>query len=246
MTLKKNFRMFQAGEVYDLESSKTDVTKISALGVEPDVSVFKDDNEIDPEIDPSDIEYQYSRAMRFMSGNGIVDNLSTSYSYYVSTNDILTISFYLKWHQKNTTKVYEWRQMNIYLYINRNGTIDKLRVKAFDNNFIVDYSFIKIVINNPEGEMSIQVDSNEKEYKTIINKAFNLGEDSYIYLGVDPSLQDQSPALNGIIPIIDDLRITIDEQESNDQSQINYIHKRNLIPLWIPLNVHNLNILRVY
>ena len=30
MTLKKNFRMFQAGEVYDLEASSKDVTKISA------------------------------------------------------------------------------------------------------------------------------------------------------------------------------------------------------------------------
>lgn len=246
MALKKNFRMFQVGEVYDLEASNKDVTKISALGVEPDVPVFQDDIEANPDIDPSDIKYQYSRAMRFMSGNGIVDNLSTSYSYYVSTNDILTISFYLKWHQNVTNKVYEWRRLNIYFFINRNGTIDKFRIRAFDNSFSTDYQFIKIVINNPEEKISIQVDANEEESISIVNKAFNLGEDSYIYLGVDPSLQDQSPALNGIVPIIDDLKITIDEQESNDQKQTNYIHERNLIPLWIPLNLHILNILRVY
>ena len=104
--LKKNFRMFQAGEVYDLESSITDVTKVSALGVEPDVSVFKDDNEINPDISEDDIEYQYSRAMRFFRGNGIVDNTKTDYT--CSVGEILYITMYIKWKIPETS--HPWLQ----------------------------------------------------------------------------------------------------------------------------------------
>ena len=249
MSFKEDIRMFQIGEVYNLEPSNSSYIQPHPLGVEPFSPKFKDDNEIDPSIDQKNIKYQYSRSMRCNRGNGLIASNNDT-SYQVNMNQILTITSYIRWIGGDDDS-HIWMQDPIYFYFKINNDdpiIIRLALKngndyeeLFENTD--GFQFMKIVINNASRDITISVTS--KDYNGTTNtlvrtvtgqlrssKAFNLATDSFIYIGINPDKDIYQPAMKGIIPILDNLTINIDTVEDPTNIDTKFSIPRNVIPLW--------------
>lgn len=229
----ENIRMFQYGEVYDLENpyDYKDFTKntvashqIYPLGVESDAPAFTDTT-----------TNKYSRGMRYLRGNGILDTVEDNYD--VGLNDVLTISFYIKWQEANTT-LHSWMQEEIYFFMARRMTnnindaiTNKFILDGFDVNHI-EYQFMKIVVDNPAKKVSVQIENNPVQEDSIEQVEYNLATNSFIYIGIEPDQDFVQPAMLGISPIIDDFKLTIADADSGDSKKSAYNGKRAKVPLW--------------
>ena len=225
--LIENIRMFQIGEIYDLENpyNYKDLTKnttsshrIDALGVEPETPLFNDTN-----------NNKYSRAMRMTRGCGIVDNSSTDYT--VTENDVLTISCYIWWQESNI-KLNEWMQDDLYFYINRNTVVNSIQLEGFTPKTAENAQFLKIVVDNPARKITIKIDNTINEISDIDAVSFNLATNSYIYIGINPDKDFYQPAMMGETPIIDDFKLTISSEEADDSKKSVYNTPRNITPLY--------------
>ena len=222
--LLENIRMFQIGELYDVANpydykTSTHNTasshKIDPLGVEPDTPLFTDT-----------VYNRWSRSMRFGYGSGIVDNSELDYT--VDANDVLTISFYLKWQEANE-KLHDWIQEPIYFYISRNKNVNFIELAGWNK---ATFQFVKITVSNPAKTAVVKIDDTVNTLN--LNEAipFNLATNSFIYIGINPNGDYGQPAMMGETPIIDDLRITIDSVEAADAKSTSYSTNRTKDPLW--------------
>lgn len=268
MALKENIRMFQIGEVYNLNPESGRYTNFCNLGTEPEEPHIIDGIEVELkektdnngktvlEINKTREQApasKYSRSMLFSRGSGIIDSKSpikhfsnfnenfpitkneTSADYSVSVSEVLTVRFFLKWKEKPMSS-HVWLQKPIFCALQRStptggGGVLKLEDEHYACAFKVtdDWYYVRIVVNNPAGKFKIDIYNpirNEEDdtvtypgipitfSTTISARKFNLStEQSYIYLGINPYRDFDEPAMLGITPIVDDLSITIANEE---------------------------------
>ena len=297
MSLQENIRMFQIGELYNLDSSSNSFTNFNALGVEPDIARFED--AMEPEFKTKIkntktikvlntkaeelIASKYSRAMRFTRGSGIIDNATnsgnyeksyskqiiqngTSASYNVGATEVLTIRFWLKW-QESSASSHSWLQKPIYCILKRDGILENALILQDSDglplfNITSNWYYVKIIVDNAtrvfktkifnpiEKSETITYDSTPVEVsETITSKSFNLSQNSYIYLGIDPYKDFEEPAMMGMTPIIDDMVITIASIEDTTGPEEAVKNSRNILPLfydWFNNQHYSKEVLRIY
>ena len=188
--------------------------------------------------------------MRFFRGNGIVDNTDTDYTCNI--NDILYISMYIKWKIPETA--HPWLQNPIFLYFRRgdeNPLIINLQVPTESGDMeqmfraTSNFQYMELTISNTENNANLTLTIYTVDNgiltngKTLTNpitaKTFNLATDSLIYIGVSPVGDTYKLISTGIIPIVDDIKISINEPIERSTSQ--YTTTRNVTPLWINYNI---------
>lgn len=189
----------------------------------------------------------------------------TSASYNVGATEILTIRFWLRWAETNAS-AHSWLQKTIYCALQRNG-INETPLMLESNGLCLfkttsNWYYVRIVVDNAHRVFKIQIynpieDSETVTYddtpievsETITSQSFNLSQQSYIYLGIDPYKDFEEPAMMGMTPIVDDMVITISNTEDTTGPEEAVAKKRNVLPLfydWFTNKHYSKEILRIY